>query len=324
MTFQKRKFQRNWKLTAINTILLISYSDQMRFTLLSDQTHFIPLPTLKYLTFHSSLYITSPLLLFSSSVRSTEIFHLRFFLFHEWDKTHIKEPLIPRFETCLDTNKNLPSSFSSISEDFFFRNLLLYSLFFVLTIWYRDEKEIDNFHFWLRIMESFLEAVYKEVTRSLSIGENREIFVRGCKFNEPPIWSIACGNWIPGSRFLMKSIVLPEGISTDFPSMDGSYWFKIGISGKREKPRFRMRLGSWKCSWDLLKVFGHCWIGQKIREVLCDVVGGEAKKSNLETVRSIVVAQTRYCNLGSRINNIISVLTLVSIFPLNFLYRRIF
>lgn len=34
-------------------------------------------------------------------------------------------------------------------------------------------------------MESFLEAVYKEVTRSLSIGENREIFVRGCKFNEP-------------------------------------------------------------------------------------------------------------------------------------------
>lgn len=48
------------------------------------------------------------------------------------------------------------------------------------------------------------------------------------------------------------------------------------------------------------------------------------KKSNLETVRSIVVAQTRYCNLGSRINNISSVLTLVSIFPLNFLYRRIF
>lgn len=40
--------------------------------------------------------------------------------------------------------------------------------------------------------------------------------------------------------------------------------------------------------------------------------------------RFIVVAQTRYCNLGSRINNIISVLTLVSIFPLNFLYRRIF
>lgn len=106
-------------------------------------------------------------------------------------------------------------------------------------------------------MESFLEAVYKEVTRSLSIGENREIFVRGCKFNAP-IWSIACGNWIPGSRFLMKSIVLPEGISTDFPSMDRSYWFKIGISRKREKPRFRMRLGSWKCGWDLLKVFGHC------------------------------------------------------------------
>lgn len=37
-----------------------------------------------------------------------------------------------------------------------------------------------------------------------------------------------------GSRFLMKSIVLPEGISTDFPSMDGSYWFRIGI---REKNR---------------------------------------------------------------------------------------
>lgn len=55
----------------------------------------------------------------------------------------------------------------------------------------------------------------------------------------------------------MKSIVLPERISTDFPSMDGSYWFKIGISRKREKPRFRMRLGSWKCGWDLLKVFGH-------------------------------------------------------------------
>lgn len=55
----------------------------------------------------------------------------------------------------------------------------------------------------------------------------------------------------------MKSIVLPEGISTDFPPMDGSYWFRIGINGKREKPRFRMRLvemrlGSIEGIWSLL------------------------------------------------------------------------
>lgn len=68
-------------------------------------------------------------------VRSIEIFHLRFFLSHEWDKTHIKEPLIPRLETCLGTIKILIDV-----RDLFLFSEIHYSLFFVVTIWYRDEK----------------------------------------------------------------------------------------------------------------------------------------------------------------------------------------
>lgn len=87
----------------------------------------------------------------------------------------------------------------------------------------------------------------------------------------------------------MKSIVLPEGISTDFPPMDGSYWFRIGINGKREKPRFRMRLvemrlGSIEGIWSLLNR-----IKDKESIVRCCWRGGEEVKFGND---SIVVAQT--------------------------------
>lgn len=87
----------------------------------------------------------------------------------------------------------------------------------------------------------------------------------------------------------MKSIVLLEGISTDFPPMDGSYWFRIGINGKREKPRFRMRLvemrlGSIEGIWSLLNR-----IKDKESIVRCCWRGGEEVKFGNG---SIVVAQT--------------------------------
>lgn len=87
----------------------------------------------------------------------------------------------------------------------------------------------------------------------------------------------------------MKSIVLLEGISTDFPPMDGSYWFRIGINGKREKPRFRMRLvemrlGSIEGIWSLLNR-----IKDKESIVRCCWRGGEEVKFGND---SIVVAQT--------------------------------
>lgn len=87
----------------------------------------------------------------------------------------------------------------------------------------------------------------------------------------------------------MKSIVLLEGISTDFPPMDGSYWFRIGINGKREKPRFRMRLvemrlGSIEGIWSLLNRI-------KDKEGIVEglLKGGEEVEFGND---SIIVAQT--------------------------------